>query len=111
MNIIARGSILYYISKYPPAKTALLTWYVEFSKQLFKNFNELKSVYGSASLIGSSRVVFNIKGNEFRLLTSVNFKQGAAYIIWFGTHATYDRTDMATVVFDPRILDFKPPKT
>jgi mRNA interferase HigB len=107
MNIIAKGTILYYINKYPKAKTALLTWYHEFSKSDFRNFNELKSFYGNVSIVANSRVIFNIKGNDFRLLTSINFRRLAAYVIWFGTHKEYDKIDVTTINFDMDILNFK----
>jgi mRNA interferase HigB len=107
MNIIAKGTILYYIDKYPKAKTALLTWYYEFSKVVFHNFNELKQVYGNASIVANNRVIFNIKGNDFRLVVSVNFRQSATYVIWFGTHAAYNKIDTSTVEFDMQILNYK----
>ena len=107
MNIIVKRTVLYYINKYPYSKTPLLTWYNEFSKQGFRNFNELKSVYGNASIVAGNRVIFNIKGNAYRLIVSVNFKQAAAYIIWFGTHKEYDKINTETVVFDTKILDYK----
>ena len=107
MNIVARGTILYYISKYPLAKTSLLAWYQEFSKSQFHNFNQLKEVYGNASLVAGNRVIFNIKGNDLRLIVSINFAKTAAYIIWFGTHKQYDEIDSATIEFDTRILNFK----
>lgn len=107
MNIIAKGTILYYIDKYPKAKTSLLTWYYEFSKMNFSTFNELKAVYGNASIVANNRVIFNIKGNDYRLVASVNFRQLAAYIIWFGTHKEYDKIDTATVEFDTDILNYK----
>src|SRR5665647_2293942 len=106
MNIIAKGTILYYIDKYPKAKISLLTWYFEFSKLSFVNFNVLKTVYGSASIVAGSRVIFNIKGNDYRLVVTVNFKQGAAYVIWFGTHNQYDKINVATVSFDTAILNY-----
>ena len=65
MKILVKKTILFYIEKYPIAKMQLLIWYNEFSKQDFQNFNELKSVYGNASIINNERVVFNIKGNDF----------------------------------------------
>jgi mRNA interferase HigB len=107
VNIIAKGTLLYYIAKYPKAKTALLTWYHEFSKVGFHNFNEVKAIYGSASIVANNRVIFNIKGNEFRLIVSVNFRKLAAYIIWFGTHKEYDKINVATINFDTAILNFK----
>lgn len=107
MNIIAKKAVLYYISKYPKARTPLLAWYNEFLKQKFNSFNELKTVYRNASLVANGRVVFNIKGNDFRLVISVNFKQLAAYIIWFGTHKEYDKINVEAIEFDVKILNFK----
>jgi mRNA interferase HigB len=107
MNIIAKRAILYYLDKYPQAKTALLAWYKEFLKQEFHHFNELKATYGNASIVAENRVIFNIKGNDFRLIASINFKQLAAYIIWFGTHKEYDKINPETTEFDTRILSYK----
>lgn len=107
MNIIVKRAILYYVDKYPSAKTALLVWYAEFLKAEFHNFNELKAVYGHASIVANNRVIFNIKGNDFRLLVSVNFRQLAAYVIWFGTHKDYDKIEAATIAFDTAILNYK----
>ncbi len=107
MNIIAKGTILYYINRYPKAKTSLLTWYYEFSKMTFPTFNALKEVYGNASIVANNRVIFNIKGNDYRLVVSVNFRQLAAYVIWFGTHKEYDKIDTATIEFDTAILNYK----
>lgn len=107
MNIIARGTVSYYAEKYPAAKSALLTWYHEFLKSGFLNFNELKGTFGSASIVANNRVIFNIKGNDFRLIVSVNFKQSAAYIIWFGTHKEYDKINVETIEFDTDILNYK----
>lgn len=107
MNIIAKRAVLYYVDKYPQAKTALLAWYNEFLKQEFHHFNELKAVYSHASIVANNRVIFNIKGNDFRLIVSVNFKQLAGYIIWFGTHKAYDKINAGTVEFDTKILNYK----
>ena len=107
MKILVKKTILFYIEKYPIAKTQLLIWYSEFSKLDFRNFNELKRVYGNASIVNNERVVFNIKGNDFRLVVSINFLQRACYVIWFGTHKEYDTINVATVAFDIAILNYK----
>ena len=107
MNIIAKGTVLYYIDLYPKAKTALLVWYYEFTKMDFSNFNELKTVYGNACIVAGNRVIFNIKGNDYRLLVSVNFRQKAAYVIWFGTHKKYDKINTVTIEFNTSILEYK----
>lgn len=107
MRILVKKTILHYTKKYPNAQTQLLIWFTEFSKMNFATFNELKQVYGSASIVNKDRVVFNIKGNDFRLIVSINFFQQACYVIWFGTHKEYDKIDVATVDFDPSILTNK----
>jgi mRNA interferase HigB len=104
MKILVKKTILYYIQKYPIASTPLLIWYNEFSKLPFTNFNELKKVYGNASVVSNNRVVFNIKGNDFRLVVSINFLQQACYVIWFGTHKEYDKINVETIEFDTAIL-------
>lgn len=104
MKVLVKKTILYYIRKYPVAETQLLVWFNEFSRLNFGNFNELKKVYGNASVVNNNRVVFNIKGNDFRLVVSVNFIQEACYVIWFGTHKEYDKINVESVVFDTTIL-------
>ena len=98
---------MYYTEKYPNARIQLLIWHNEFSKLEFKNFNELKRVYGNASIINKQRVVFNIKRNDYRLIVLLNFIQAACYIIWFGTHKEYDKINAAHIAFDTTILKLK----
>ena len=98
-NIIARKTLLDYIKKYPEAAAALQEWYYELLRSNFKNFNELKKVYGNASLVGDDRVIFNIMGNKFRLLVRVSFDFKAIQIKWFSTHSEYDRIDVKKIKF------------
>lgn len=105
MKILVKKTILYYLRKYPMAETQLLVWFNEFSKLKVNNFNDLKRIYGNASIVNNNRVVFNIKGNDFRLVVSVNFIQAACYVIWFGTHKEYDKINVETVAFDTAILN------
>lgn len=81
------------------AAMALFEWYHEFLIADFKSFNELKKVYGNASLIGDDRVVFNIMGNKFRLVVRIVFEFKAIQVKWFGTHAEYDKPDVTTIQF------------
>jgi len=104
MKVLVKRTILYYIRQYPMAETQLLIWHSEFSEHNFKNFNELKQVYGSASIVNNERVVFNIKGNDFRLIVFINFLQSACYVIWFGTHREYDSINVKSITFDTSIL-------
>jgi len=79
------------------AKTALFEWYHELVISDFKNFNELKKVYGNVSLVSDDRVVFNIMGNKYRLVVRMVFEFKAIQVKWFGTHAEYDKIDVSTI--------------
>jgi len=107
MKILVKRTIHHYINKYPNAERALQFWVSEFSKAGFKSFNEIKGVYGNASIVANNRVIFNIKGNDYRLIVSINFIQQACYVIWFGTHKEYDKINAATIAFDKKIQSFK----
>ena len=98
-NIINRKSLLIYCKEYPSASIALQEWYYELSKKSFSNFNELKMSYGSASLVGDDRVVFNILGNHYRLVVRIVFDFKVIQIKWFGSHAEYDKIDVAKIKF------------
>ena len=98
-NIIARATLLYYCKKYPEAAIALQEWYHEMVKCSFNNFNELKRVYGNASIVADDRVVFNIMGSKYRLVVRMVFEYKAIQVKWFGTHAEYDKVDVTTVQY------------
>lgn len=66
----------------------------------WKNSADVKQDFASASIVGSDRVVFNIKGNHYRLVVAINYERWTVFIKWFGTHAQYDRIDVRTVEFD-----------
>ncbi|MGM9476371.1 type II toxin-antitoxin system HigB family toxin [Pedobacter sp. GSP4] len=104
MKILVKKTILYYVKTYPLAEIPLLVWFHEFGRLKFDNFNQLKAVYRNVSIVANNRVIFNIKGNDFRLVVSVNFVQKACYVIWFGTHKEYDKIDVETIAFDTKIL-------
>jgi mRNA interferase HigB len=94
--------LLEYVKQYPLASTAILDWYHEIEKADFKNFKELKKVYGNASLVGDDRIVFNIAGNKFRLVVRIVFEYKAIQVKWFGTHKEYDKIDVESVIFKRR---------
>lgn len=98
-NIINRKTLLALGEKYPSAKNALFEWYYEFLSADFKNFQELKNIHGSASLVGDDRVVINIMGNHFRLVVRIVFVYKTIQIKWFGPHKEYDKIDVTTIKF------------
>lgn len=98
-NIITRKTLLQYSQKYPNAANALFEWYHEMIKADFDSFQELKAVYGNASIVADDRVVFNIMGNHYRLVVRMAFTYKVIQIKWFGTHAEYDKIDVVTIQY------------
>ncbi len=99
-NIIARKTILVYARRYPKASNALFAWYYEIVNADYKNCNQLKADHPSASIVGDDRVVFNIMGNNYRLVVRIVFAYRAMQIKWFGTHKEYNEINVQTI--DPR---------
>ncbi|HWB62218.1 MAG TPA: type II toxin-antitoxin system HigB family toxin [Chitinophagales bacterium] len=100
MRVIAKGTLKKFWEKYPEAERPLLSWHKLISESEWGNPAELKRDINSASVVGNNRVVFNIKGNDYRLVTSIDFKFGLVFIIWIGTHKQYDKIDVKTIGYD-----------
>jgi mRNA interferase HigB len=98
-NIITRRTLLDYAKKYPMARVALFEWYHELVISDFKSFNELKKEYGNVSLVSDERVVFNIMGNQYRLVVRIVFEFKAIQVKWFGPHSYYDKIDVTTIQY------------
>lgn len=72
-------------------------WYDEAVKANWRSPQEIKDQYRSASFIANNRVVFNIKGNDYRLIVAIAYRFGALYIKFIGSHAEYDRVNAKTI--------------
>jgi len=81
-------------------KAHLDAWHAEAAKATWKSSAELKTQYSSASIVSAERVVFNIKGNEYRLVVAINYHYQVLLIIWLGTHKEYDQIDVEKVKYD-----------
>lgn len=79
------------------SEQALKAWYAEAKEAEWKGPNDIKEQYHSASIIGSGRVVFNIKGNKYRLIVAIKYEFKIVYIRFIGTHKQYDAVDARTV--------------
>ncbi|MBS7328748.1 MAG: type II toxin-antitoxin system HigB family toxin [Oxalobacter sp.] len=97
MRVIAKRNLIAFYEKHPDAEQPLKAWYAEASKASWKTPQDIKDCYASASFLENNRVVFNIKGNQYRLVVSIAYNFGAVYIKFIGTHREYDRTDAATI--------------
>jgi len=100
VRLIKRRTLLEYGERHSAALEALIAWADDAEASLWASPHDIKAHYANASILGDGRVVFNIKGNSYRLIVSVNFAARIVYIKWFGTHAEYDRVDAATVDFE-----------
>jgi len=97
MRIIAHRTIIAYGKQYPEAKTALDSWYKTVKRVAWKDFQDIKSTFNNVDYVGNQRYVFNIKGNNYRLVGKVLFVQQIIYIRFIGTHKEYDEINCSTI--------------
>jgi len=87
-------------SRYQPDEESVRAWIYEVRFSTWNNANQLKAKYGNASILSSKRVVFNIKGNDHRLIVDIEYKLKLVFVVWFGTHKDYDNIDAKTVKYE-----------
>ena len=97
MRIIAKRTLREFWERYPESEEPLKAWYDEAEKSHWKTFHEIKSDFRTASILGNDRVVFNIKGNQYRLVVLILFVSGKIFIRFVGTHAEYDKIDSKNI--------------
>jgi mRNA interferase HigB len=103
MRVIARRTLREFVESRAgdrdqgALKAALDAWFDEVRKAKWSNTADLKRRYASASIVSSDRVVFNIRGNAYRLVVAIDFEKSIVWIKWFGTHIDYDRIDVREV--------------
>jgi mRNA interferase HigB len=78
------------IDKFRPAADSLEAWLYEAMQADWASPADVKAQYRNASIVNSKRVVFNIKGNEFRLVVDIEYRLRLVFVIWFGTHRDYE---------------------
>jgi mRNA interferase HigB len=98
MNLVNKELIERFVKKNAPSLNAVNRWIEQMEQYEFSNHNELKAVFPNADYIGKSRYVFNIKGNDYRLVAVVLFVAGSATVCFIGTHAEYEKVDCLTVL-------------
>ena len=97
MRVIAKSTLRRFWKKHNDCEQPLKAWYQETLKAKWKSFNELKKEYPSASILKDNRVVFNIKGNSYRLIVKFNLGFQIFWIRFIGTHAEYDKIDANSI--------------
>ena len=89
MRIIAKKTLRDFWRRHPDAERPLLAWYREVKKEDWGTPGRIKEKYGNASIIGGNRVVFDIKGNSYRLVTEIDYTHRLIRIRFIGTHDQY----------------------
>jgi mRNA interferase HigB len=97
MRVIALSALREFWERHPDARPALEAWYADAKRATWKAPSDIKDTYRNASIVGKNRVVFNIKGNSYRLVVAVQYEHGIVFIRFAGTHRDYDRMDVETV--------------
>jgi mRNA interferase HigB len=103
MRIIARSTLHAFVASLTghkdqkSVKAALDAWFSDVSKARWAGTAGVKNRYATASIVSSDRIVFNIKGNSYRLVVAIDFEKSILWIKWIGTHKAYDRIDVVKV--------------
>ncbi len=97
MRVIAKSTLRAFWEKHGDAEVPLKTWYKIVERADWKDTHEVKKVYANASVIGNNRVVFNIKGNRYRIVVYVIFKLRKVFIRFVGSHQQYDKIDAKNI--------------
>lgn len=91
MIVLGRDRLISFYKKHANAKTALEAWFSEAENACWQTPQDIKNRYRSADFIADNRVIFNIKGNHYRLVVKIKYQNGMVLIEWVGTHAEYDK--------------------
>jgi mRNA interferase HigB len=97
VRVIARPILIQFVKRHKDAEQSIRAWYHEVKKAEWESSNEIKALYGAASVLKNGRVVFNICGNKYRLIVAMKYKPKIVYIRFIGTHQDYDLIDAETI--------------
>lgn len=96
-RIVAKRTLVKFWEKHPDSKAYLQTWYETVKTANWSNPNEIRNFYATISILKGSRVVFNIKGNDYRLVAKIEYEKSWVFIRFIGTHDEYDKIDANTI--------------
>ena len=97
MRVIAKRTLQAFWRRHPDAEGPLLAWYREVEKEDWVGPAQVKAKYRNASFVADNRVIFNIKGNDYRLVVKINYPYRMVYVRFVGTHTEYDKIDVEEV--------------
>lgn len=91
MNVISKKTLILFYENHPQVKTPLEVWHSDVRKAQWESPEQIKREYSSASFLRDNRVVFNIKGNDYRLIVHIDYKRKIVRVKFIGTHSEYDK--------------------
>jgi len=97
VRVFNRSTVTVFADAHADARQPLFAWFAEVEKASWNGPEDVKSRYRSASFLVGNRVIFNIKGNAYRIVVAIKYEFSAVYIRFIGTHAEYDKIDAATI--------------
>ena len=97
MRVIALRTLRAYWEQHPDVRPALEAWYHDVKRASWQTPMDIKRVYRNVSFVGNNRVVFNIKGNDYRIVVAIQYQHSIVYIRFVGSHREYDQIDAATI--------------
>ena len=97
MRVIALSTLREFWRKHASAQVPLQNWYAEASRASWKSPADVKEAHRGASFVAGERVVFNLKGNDYRLIVAMRYRSQIMYVRFVGTHREYDKVNAATV--------------
>ncbi len=96
-RIFSKSTLKDFWLKNPDSEQYLKTWFDTAMNANWKTPNEVKQTYANASILKDSRIVFNIKGNTYRLVAKFNFEKQWIFIRFIGTHSEYEKIDANSI--------------
>ena len=97
MRVLSLKTLREFWEKHPDARQPLQAWYADVKHADWKSPTDIKNVYRNASFLANNRVVFNIKGNRYRVVVAVQYTYRLVYLRFVGTHQAYDKIDATTI--------------
>lgn len=97
MHVIKKKTLVEYYEKHAIVKNDLEAWYMEANNAHWKTPQNIKQRYSTASFLSGNRVVFNIHGNDYRLMVRINYESETVFILFIGTHAEYDKNNIEKI--------------
>lgn len=97
MRVISRNKLIEYYTKNADSKSALEEWFLKTKKAEWSNFEDIKNTFNSVDYVGNQHYVFNIKGNNYRLIVVIKFAINTILIRFIGTHAEYDKINASNI--------------